>query len=286
MRGPFESWQRRVKARLRMGVLQEFYGYGAQRDDQHGWSPWTSLWRTLVCAEHLRLRLSGRTKTFLPFVGKGRLLDVGCGRGDLLGRMVALGWEGCGVEVSPETARYAREQRGLKVVEGDLCEARFPAGMFDMVIFHHSLEHVFSPTATLREANRILQRCGRLFLVLPNAASAEARLFGRWWFGWDMPRHLYHFTPQTLERCLRQTGFRVMRMEWDRGTKHFLESLSRVWKLTWGRPLPKAKPIVWMVRPLIFCFRHLRLGPIMIVHAEKVAEVLTRQGQHCSGAAG
>lgn len=273
VRGRIGTLVQSGKAAIRAGVLREFYGYPGEQDGPGDWSAWTPLWRVLVYAEHLRLQLRGKAATILPFVAGGRLLDVGCGSGELLERHVALGWGGWGVEISPEAARYAREQRGLRVWQGDLPGASFPAATFDMVVFSHSLEHMFSPTATLREANRILRPGGRLFLALPNAASAEARLFGRWWLGWDVPRHLYHFTPKSLNRCLRQTGFRVIRIEWDLGTMSFLASLKYVWKYVLRKNQLRTKAISWLAGLLTFCFGHLRLGPIMFIHAEKVEEV-------------
>lgn len=287
-RGRFGAWIRRVKAAIRSGVLREFYGYGdsAGEDSPGVWSAWTPLWKALLYGEHLRLKLRGKAAIILPFVGDGMLLDVGCGSGERLQRHVALGWDGWGVEISPEAARYAREERGLRVFQGDLPGAGFPAGTFDMVVFSHSLEHMFSPTATLREVNRILRPGGRLFLALPNAASAEARLFGRWWFGWEVPRHLYHFTPRTLDRCLRQTGFRVIRMGWDPGTMTFLESLKYVWKYRRGKDLPRVRAISWLAGLPTFWLGHLRLGPIMFVHAERVEGIPAGQAEHLRGTRG
>lgn len=284
-RGRFGVWVRRAKAAIRTGVLRELYGYGDHGEGRspEGWSVWTPLWKALLYGEHLRLKLRGKAAVILPFVPGGRLLDVGCGSGEFLQRHVALGWEGWGVEVSPEAVRYAREKRGLRVFQGELAAARFPPAMFDTVVFNHSLEHMFSPTATLREVHRILRPGGRLFLALPNAASAEARLFGRWWFGWEVPRHLYHFTPRTLDRCLRQSGFRVIRMAWDPGTMTFLESLKYVWKYRRGRDLPRARAISWLVGLLTFCLGHLRLGPIMFVHAERMEGIPAGRGEHPRG---
>jgi SAM-dependent methyltransferase len=120
-------------------------------------------------------------------------------RGDLLEPMGRL------------AAHYAREVLGLSVYEGELLEARFPAEFFDVVLFPHTLEHMPFPLRELREAHRVLKKSGALVVMLPNAASPEARLFGPWWLAWDLPRHLYHFTPKTISALMAKAGFRVQR---------------------------------------------------------------------------
>lgn len=273
-RGRFGMWVRRVKAAIRNGVLQEFYGYRGGGDGPGARSAWTPLWKALLYGERLRLRLRGKAATIIPFVPGGRLLDVGCGSGELLQRLVALGWEGWGVEISPEAARYAREQRGLQVLQGDLPGGGFPAAKFDMVVFSHSLEHMFSPTTTLREANRLLRRGGRLFIAVPDASSLEARLFGRWWLGWDLPRHLYHFTLKTLTQSLERAGFHVLKRGWDAGTMHFIGSLRNLSKHKLGRELQSVEFLEPLVGFLTLALAHLRMGSTILLHAEKIEDCL------------
>lgn len=137
----------------------------------------------------------------------GLLLDVGCATGLFLDGMRRFGWRAQGVEPSRTAAEYARRRFGLDVFGGRLEEARFADASFDAVTLWDVLEHVHDPRATLAEVARILRPGGLLVLSMPNPGSLEARLLGRFWLGWDLPRHLNLFRPDPLKRHLRDYGF-------------------------------------------------------------------------------
>ena len=141
----------------------------------------------------------------------GTVLDVGCGRGITLYFLKKWGWDCTGTQLSRNAAEYARRTFGLKILEKDLLETRFEEGSFDLVILAHVLEHVPDPLAYLREISRILTRKGVLILELPNAGNFLIDIFREKWFGWDLPRHLYHFTPGTITRMLSQAGVKVVK---------------------------------------------------------------------------
>jgi SAM-dependent methyltransferase len=135
-----------------------------------------------------------------------RLLDVGCGRGEYLSRMKDLGWDVQGVEPDPVAAELARDI-GISVSPGTLQEAAFPDDSFDAVTMSHVIEHLADPEALLAECNRILKPGGRLVVLTPNTDSLARKLFGRWWFAWETPRHLILFSQDVLERCVTTAGF-------------------------------------------------------------------------------
>jgi SAM-dependent methyltransferase len=114
-----------------------------------------------------------------------------------------------GVELNGAVAQAAREQHQLEVFAGTLEEAGYPAKMFDVVTLWDVLEHLHDPAATLREIHRILKDDGILVVRVPNLASWNAHLFGRYWAGLDAPRHLYVFSPATLTRLQSQNGLKV-----------------------------------------------------------------------------
>jgi SAM-dependent methyltransferase len=142
----------------------------------------------------------------------GRALDVGCGVGELMVALRQGGWTVQGVEPDATLARQAREQRGLDVFVGDLAAAAFPGEHFDLVVLWHVLEHLPEPLATLLEARRLLRPGGVVVVGVPNAASLQARALGRYWAGYDVPWHLSHFSPETLERLMGQAGLSVVRL--------------------------------------------------------------------------
>ena len=139
----------------------------------------------------------------------GKVLDIGCGRGLLLNKLKEKGWDPQGTELSEDAAAYARDRLNLPVTTETLEDAHFPNNEFDLVILWHVLEHVPDPRETLREVARVLKPGATLLVAVPNFGSLEARSSGPGWFHLDVPRHLTHFTFQSLGEALRGVGLDV-----------------------------------------------------------------------------
>ncbi len=137
----------------------------------------------------------------------GRLLDVGCGVGDLAAAFGRHGWEACGLEPSSQAAEHARAA-GVDAVAGTLADAPWPDGHFDAIVFNHSLEHVSDPAEAVAAAARLLRPGGLLAIAVPNFGSWQRRLFGSAWFQLDLPRHLQHFDRGSLTALVSRAGLR------------------------------------------------------------------------------
>jgi 2-polyprenyl-3-methyl-5-hydroxy-6-metoxy-1,4-benzoquinol methylase len=98
------------------------------------------------------------------------------------------------------------------VFTGEVSDAGYADGYFDVVTMWHVIEHVHDPKGTLAELHRIMKPGGLLVISTPNLWSWDARGFGRYWVGLDAPRHLYVFSPATLEHLLQQVGFQMERI--------------------------------------------------------------------------
>lgn len=152
------------------------------------------------------------------FSQRGRLLDVGCADGRFLHVARGAGWKVQGVEVAEASAAYASETYGLDVFSGELREANLPDQYFDVVTFWHVLEHLQDPLGELHEAYRVLKPDGLLVADVPNIASWQASFFGANWRALDVPRHLYHFSPDSLKAMLARAGFTCFKISyWSRG---------------------------------------------------------------------
>jgi SAM-dependent methyltransferase len=144
----------------------------------------------------------------------GAVLDIGCGRGLLLDELRKLGWTVAGTEISDAAARFARDVLQLDVKVGDLRHLHFEEGAFDAVVLWHVLEHVDDPTSLLREVHRLVRPGGFVLLAVPNFGSIEAKLSRAGWFHLDVPRHVSHFTPETLVHVLNAERFKVERISY------------------------------------------------------------------------
>lgn len=164
-------------------------------------------------SEAMRKRLSQeghRIKFFRPFKPDGRVLDIGCGRGYFLMACRERGFEVQGFDVSEEGANYVRETLGIPVHTGMLEDA-FAEGAFDVITMWHSLEHTSDPAKYLELAGRWLKPGGVLVIDVPNYTGTDARMKGDAWDDWDLPYHLLHFTPKSLDTLLQRYGFVVVR---------------------------------------------------------------------------
>ncbi len=141
----------------------------------------------------------------------GAILDVGCGRGEFLALAAKRGFRAVGIEPGEEAARRGRADYGLDIIHGTLGSVSLPGGGFDAVTMWHVLEHFPDPLGALREARRLLAPGGKLIAALPDFGSLQSGWFMEDWFGIDAPRHLTHFTRDTLAAMLTKSGFVVER---------------------------------------------------------------------------
>ena len=173
---------------------QGYYGHGKRYN--------TPLEKLLDWLYAFRTRLIEIANGLEP----GRVLDIGCGRGLLLRQLRNRGWEVVGTELSQDSAHYARSILQIDVKTSHLGDLHLPADSFDTVILWHVLEHIADPADLLQEVVRILRPGGTLLVAVPNFGSLEARWGRAHWFHLDVPRHLNHFTPQTLRAMLEASG--------------------------------------------------------------------------------
>lgn len=255
---------KRVSSGIKRWVMEDYYGYpstcppGFRR----------SIRRLMLWPDKFLREFRGRH--ILPWRGEGKVLDVGCGAGGNLKALRDQGWDVYGIEISELAAAHARNLVGGQIHAGTLATAPFERKMFDMVFMSHSLEHLPSPAGALQRVNALLKDDGLLVVSVPNVNSLEVKLFGWWWFGWDPPRHFYHFGKTTLTALLNRTGFEVRQFRTGVKTVFFMESIERVWKHRFSRSLP----MKWLidraiVRPLSLVAGHQGYGTDMTVYAVK-----------------
>jgi len=146
---------------------------------------------------------------YLPSGGK--VLEIGCGRGNFLSLLAQRGYGAYGTELSESSAARARSQLGDHILVGKISEDSFQEASFDMVVLWHVLEHLYHPREVLQRAHRFLKEGGKMIVALPNFDSWQSRWSRQHWFHLDVPRHLFHFSPKTLKQLLVETGYKPFR---------------------------------------------------------------------------
>lgn len=145
---------------------------------------------------------------------RGRILDLGCHRGDFLyGIKEHSEWDLVGTEFSESSAAYIKKTRGVEVKSGELYDIQFTAESFDVIHIQDILEHLREPVATLLECRRILKPGGVIFLAVPNGSTERLDMIN---FHHIHQRpslspdgHLFFFSRVGLESMARLAGFRV-----------------------------------------------------------------------------
>lgn len=138
---------------------------------------------------------------------KGKLLDIGCGTGEFLAYNKHLGWTVRGVEVNPKARAQAEAQLQLPVSES--LHALPNDTTFQAITLWHVLEHLADLKESCRKIIDLLAPGGAIFVAVPNCASYDAEYYGKYWAGYDVPRHLYHFTPDSMQKLWHSFGMRV-----------------------------------------------------------------------------
>jgi 2-polyprenyl-3-methyl-5-hydroxy-6-metoxy-1,4-benzoquinol methylase len=153
----------------------------------------------------------GRIERYKP---GGRLLDIGFGDGSFLYFMKENGWDVAGLDFNEEMVERAA-QAGLDARSGQLEEAGYDDRSFDVVTLWGVIEHLQSPRRAVEEISRISAEDALLVVYTQNASAPEASLLGEDWFIYEVPRHLYSFTPETITKLLSAGGFRVTEIVYE-----------------------------------------------------------------------
>ncbi len=160
--------------------------------------------------------------------GNKNLLDIGCGNGHFLHACQQAGWNCTGMELDPETAKRAAQLTQQKIYAN---LSSIPAeAKFEMITLWHVLEHVYEIDGYFQFfQNRIIPG-GKLLLALPNSNSFDASYFNEYWAAYDVPRHIYHFNPQTIQSLASRYGFKLSKQKGQIFDSFYIALLSHEYK--------------------------------------------------------
>lgn len=144
-------------------------------------------------------------------LNKGNLLDIGCGTGTFLHAMQKEGWSTTGLEPDADARKLAKEEYNINALPSDQLFS-LVNGSFDAITLWHVLEHVHSLHAYFEQIKKLLTPGGLLIIAVPNYTSKDADTYGKYWAGYDVPRHLYHFSPQSMNTLVQQFQLKIEKM--------------------------------------------------------------------------
>jgi len=167
--------------------------------------------------------LLGLEARILPLMPPGRLLEIGSASGTYLLQMKQQGWQVEGIEFSASAAQQAQDQ-GLAVQIATVESAKAPSAPVDIIAAWMVLEHLHDPVAALVKIRDWVKPDGYLVASVPDADSLVRQAFGNLSYDLQLPTHLYHFTPNALNKLLNHCGWQLIRVVWQRNCNTLLWS--------------------------------------------------------------
>lgn len=143
-------------------------------------------------------------------LSRGNILDVGCGTGAFLHTMKQAGWSVTGLEPDEQARTIAQQKYKIETLPAEnLFE--LPEQSFDVITLWHVLEHIHQLDAYMEKMHKLLKPGGKLFIAVPNYTSLDAGYYQAYWAAYDVPRHLYHFSPSAISRLAERHYFLLSR---------------------------------------------------------------------------
>lgn len=155
------------------------------------------------------ITLRAKRKMVVKTLGKskGNVLDIGSGTGAFLNEMKMNGWGVTGIEADRDAGIMAHAKYHIASEQPD--ELFTLPEQYDVITMWHVLEHVHKLEEYLNRIRELLKKDGIFIVAVPNYTSADAKAYGTMWAAYDVPRHLYHFSPQSMKILMEKHGFEI-----------------------------------------------------------------------------
>ncbi len=203
------------------------------------------------------------------------LLDVGCGNGKFLNEIKTLfGCQVYGIDISAQASELAKKDFDLKVFVGTITQAPFSDNYFDVVTAWQYLEHVHNPLQTLKKICDLLKPNGICVISTPNIDCINAKIFKDRWYNADCPRHLYLYSPATINNLLEKAGLVLTKIIYEPSSKNIINSLQYYfygdnYDTKYHNKIKNTMIAKWLLSPLAKIFALLKKADNIIVFAKK-----------------
>lgn len=138
------------------------------------------------------------------------ILDVGTGNGSLLAKLFNIGFKNL-TGIDP-FINESKDYGSIKILKKDLFDVE---EKYDVVMMHHSLEHMFKPLEALQQVYKILKPGGRALVRVPIMGNYGWKTYGEFWCGIDAPRHIFIPSEKGLKQLVIDAGFAINKFYYD-----------------------------------------------------------------------
>lgn len=166
------------------------------------------------------------------------LLDIGAGTGHFLAKAKESGFQVLGLEPDEDARKVALSENGIELK--DLNLLHHLNQKFNAITMWHVLEHVYNLQEDLEKISSLVNQDGVLIIAVPNYTSFDAQYYKEFWAAYDVPRHLYHFSPKSLIPLVESKGLKFEKMLPMKFDSYYVSMLSEKYK---GGSLLKAMRI-------------------------------------------
>ena len=174
--------------------------------------------------------LKKKLKLIIKYVSRGTILDYGCGTGMFLKVCQDAGWKSFGMEPDKGARKIASEMGLNTFSDKERIQTYIRAEKFDIITLWHVLEHVTDLEETLNFFKEKLNQNGALIIAVPNYTSYDAKHYKEHWAAYDVPRHLYHYEIETIQKLLNRFSFKLVETKPMKFDSFYVSMLSEKYK--------------------------------------------------------
>ena len=198
----------------------QYVSHQTSKRNLFDWAYFFVRWFTLKKKIKLISRFSFERQT---------LLDYGAGVGYFVRSTRSAGWESIGIESSVEARKAANLILDNSIFDESHTK-KLKSKSQSIISLWHVLEHLPDFKQNIKEFDRLLSQDGRLIVAVPNFKSYDAQYFKNFWAAYDVPRHLWHFSPKSIVRLFYEFGFELESTHPMRFDAYYVSLLSTKYK--------------------------------------------------------